>query len=272
LSSTVSAGLDFKHYKQVSYNTNMLDLVTYYFDASSNTTNYVNSISTAAQAPLTTEIYYVPLNIGYNGSIPDSWGTTAFNIQGNIDLFSFDSLSLSGTNAATHDGFVSVGGSHTAYVTVQAGVDRLQRIYKDWTVKFHADGQVANNHLFSNEQFGLGGMSGVRGYQDGAAYGDDGWRISIEPQTPMVNIGMVDGDQPFWVRASVFMDYGELYQLGALAPGAAAHSEFWGAGFGFTANIGSHFDARFALAFPLLTEAGQSAGDWRLYFAAGAQF
>ena len=96
--------------------------------------------------------------------------------------------------------------------------------------------------------------------------------MSIEPQTPLVNIGMVDGDQPFWVRGSVFMDYGELYQLGKVPAGTPARSEFWGTGFGFTANIGSHFDARLALAFPLLTTAGTSAGDWRLYFAAGAQF
>jgi hemolysin activation/secretion protein/AraC-like DNA-binding protein len=271
LSGTFTAGLDFKHYKQVSFNTNLFQLVQYVIDPSSNTTNIIRNVTGVGQPALTTEIYYVPLNVGYNGFVPDAWGSTAFNIQGNVNLFNFDSLSLQGTNIS-HSGFVSVGGTKNAYVTVQAGVDRMQRIYKDWTVKLHADGQAANDHLFSNEQFGLGGIAGVRGYQDGAAYGDDGWRISIEPQTPLVNIGMVDGDQPFYVRGSIFMDYGELYQLGKVPAGTPAHSEFWGTGFGLTANIGSHFDARFALAFPLLTAANTSAGDWHLYFAAGAQF
>jgi hemolysin activation/secretion protein len=271
LSSTLSAGLDFKHYKQVSFNTNLFFELTTNIDVSSGTRTPVTTIVASPQLPLTTEIYYLPFNLGYAGSIPDSWGTTAFNLQGNFNLATFDSLSLQGTNIS-HRGLASVGGSHNAYITVQGGVDRVQRIYKDWTVKLHADGQAADNRLFSNEQFGLGGLAGVRGYQDGAAYGDDGWRVSIEPQTPLVNLGMVDGDQPLWLRASVFMDYGELYQLGKIVAGQIAHSQYWGTGFGFTANIGSHFDARLALAFPLLTSAGTTAGDWHFYFAAGAQF
>ena len=70
------------------------------------------------------------------------------------------------------------------YVTLQLGADRVQTIYKDWSVKLHADGQWANGALISNEQYAMGGTAGVRGYQDGQAYGDTGWRFSIEPQTP----------------------------------------------------------------------------------------
>ena len=61
--------------------------------------------------------------------------------------------------------------------------------------------------LFSNEQYAMGGTAGVRGYLNGEAYGDTGWRISIEPRTPQVNIGMAgnEGDEvPFWLRGSVF--------------------------------------------------------------------
>ena len=43
-----------------------------------------------------------------------------------------------------------------------------------------------NGPLFSNEQYAMGGTAGVRGYQDGQAYGDTGWRFSIEPQTPLM--------------------------------------------------------------------------------------
>ena len=39
-----------------------------------------------------------------------------------------------------------------------------------------ANGQWADGPLISNEQFAMGGLAGVRGYVDGQAYGDKGWR------------------------------------------------------------------------------------------------
>ena len=140
----------------------------------------------------------------------------------------------------------------------------------------HGDGQWASTPLISNEQFALGGMSGVRGYSEGEVYGDTGWRLTLEPRTPQVNIGMVDGDIPFWVRGLAFVDYGQVYRLDA-SPGSTANEvSLLGVGGGVTANIGSHLDARLTLAWPLLTDtaspAGASAGSLIVYFGLGAQF
>ena len=99
---------------------------------------------------------------------------------------------------------------------MQAGADRQQTLYKDWTVKVHADGQWADGPLFGNEQYAMGGVTGVRGYTDGEAYGDEGWRVMIEPQLPPLDIGMFGNEgseEPCWLRGSVFMDYGETYLL-----------------------------------------------------------
>jgi len=155
---------------------------------------------------------------------------------------------------------------------VQAGATREQRLYKDWTALIHADGQWASCPLFSNEQFAMGGTSGVRGYQDGEVYGDTGWRVSFEPRTPMVNIGMVDGNIPFWVRASVFMDYGETYLLQKVTPTSSDSEKFWGYGGSLTANIGSHLDGRLTVSFPLISSANTTAESVRVYFGIGAQF
>jgi hemolysin activation/secretion protein len=157
------------------------------------------------------------------------------------------------------------------YVTVQMGASREQKVYKDWTMLIHADGQWANGALFSNEQYAMGGSGGVRGYTDGEAYGDTGWRVTIEPRTPEIDIGMVDGNKPFWIRNSVFMDYGEIYLL---EPSSTSKSrqQFWGVGWGMTANIGNHWDARLSIAFPLIATAQTSAGDFHIYFGVGAQF
>ena len=292
LSSTLSIGVDFKHYQQVSYNSNNF-FATTYITNSDGSVSPISSAISSAQPPFRTEIYYLPINIGISGSVPDSWGTTFFNAQVNYNLTTFGGYAQSGTNVS-HGGLSEVAGSSKVknnYITLQLGGDRLQRLYKDWTVKIHADGQLASGALFSNEQFGMGGTAGVRGYQDGQAYGDAGWRVSIEPQTPQVNIGMVDGDVPFWVRASVFMDYGQIYALDGgyftraayLNGPSAGHKpsdpgelDFWGAGWSLTANIGSHMDARLAMAFPLLNpgvlKGWSPLEDMHVYFGVGAQF
>jgi len=148
----------------------------------------------------------------------------------------------------------------------------VQTIYRDWSVKLHADGQWANTPLLSNEQYGMGGTAGVRGYTDGEFYGDTGWRVSIEPQTPLMNVGLVDGSAPLWVRSSVFMDYGEAYLFESPAPSAKDRARFWGVGWNLTANIGSHLDARLMVACPLLATAATSVGDIHVYFGVGMQF
>jgi hemolysin activation/secretion protein len=160
---------------------------------------------------------------------------------------------------------------HSHYVTVQAGANREQKIYKDWSVLLHADGQWANGPLFSNEQYAMGGTTGVRGYSDGESYGDTGWRVMIEPRSPLISIGMVDGDVPFWLRNSVFVDYGETYLLEPLAS-SISHLRFLGAGWSLTASIGSHLDARLMIAFPLISTPQTPAGDVHIYFGVGAQF
>jgi hemolysin activation/secretion protein len=118
----------------------------------------------------------------------------------------------------------------------------------------------------------MGGVTGVRGYTDGENYGDTGWRVMLEPRTPLVNIGMVDGDIPFWVRASVFMDYGETYLLQKISADSKDAAQFWGWGTSLTANIGNHLDGRLTVAFPLVSSAVTPAGSVHVYFGVGAQF
>ena len=274
ISSGFSVGADFKHYEQVSYNTN-----ENYFILQTPDTSVGGGIATSVtpepqpHTPVTTGVDYFPINVGINSSMPDKWGSTAFNLQANFNLATINGFTQTGTNV-THGGMSQVAYTSSArdhYLTLQAGATREQRLYKDWTMLLRADGQWADTPLFSNEQFGMGGVAGVRGYTDGENYGDAGWRVMMEPRTPLINIGMVDGDVPFWVRASVFMDYGETYLLKKVSA-ASTTTQFCGCGWALTANIGSHLDGRLAMAFPLISTQTTTAGDFHFYFAVGAQF
>ncbi len=280
VSATFSLGADFKRYKNVSFNTNENFFILQQPDSSA-PGGLVTSISPQPQPqmPVSTAVEYLPVNVGVNGSMPDHLGTTYFNAQVNFNLAAFNGISQVGTNIM-HGGLSAVAGNvnvHDSYITLQLGADRVQNIYKDWSVKLHADGQWANGALFSNEQYAMGGVAGVRGYTDGQTYGDTGWRMSIEPQTPLINIGMVDGDTPFWVRSSVFVDYGELYVFDQYPGFDSGRLRFCGAGWTLTANIGNHLDARLTVACPLIgcplpASAPTPAGDVHVYFGIGAQF
>jgi hemolysin activation/secretion protein len=265
ITATLSLGADFKRYRQTSYNTNEV----FFVQQNPDVNNQVQTTITPTPQSLgssSTSLDYLPLNVGLNGSMPDALGTTYINAQANFNVLPFFSRDGDFANAAY------TTNAHAHYVTLQLGVDRVQTIYRDWSVKLHADGQWANGALFSNEQYGVGGTAGVRGYTDGEFYGDTGWRVMLEPQTPSVNIGMVDGDQPFWVRVSVFMDYGQAYLLEKAAASASDQARFWGAGLGLTANIGDHWDARLSFAWPLISSPSSPAGDMHIYFGVGAQF
>jgi hemolysin activation/secretion protein/AraC-like DNA-binding protein len=281
LVSTLTFGADYKNYQSKSANADL------FYELVSTTNNgsaiKFGNVLYTMQSVRPTAVKYFPLNVGLSGSVPDTLGTTFFNGQANFNLpkvFSDD-------NDANFAGASYTTNARAAYITLQAGVNRIQTIYKDWSVKLHADGQWADGPLISNEQYAMGGSASVRGYQDGQAYGDSGWRFSIEPQTPLMKIGMVGNEgheEPCWVRASVFLDYGQVYLLkGAytveehLYPQFnryAAHTtqlNFCGTGFGFTANIGSHMDGRVTVAWPLISHAGES-DSVHVYFGIGAQF
>lgn len=262
--TTLTVGADFKRYRQTSFNTNENFFVIQYADQQ----GQVQQISSAvpqAQTPRYSSLDYLPLNVGLNGSVPDQLGTTFFNAQANFNLFTF---------LASDNDFANVSYSPKArasYVNLQMGASREQKVYGDWSVLFRASGQWADSPLFGNEQFTMGGVNGVRGYAEGEVSGDSGWRTTIEPRAPLFNIGMVDGDQPFWIHGSVFMDYGETYLNDATA-GGKGRQQFWGAGCGLTASIGTHLDARLTVAWPLLATAQTPVGDFHVYFGVGAQF
>jgi len=115
---------------------------------------------------------------------------------------------------------------------------RRQNLPDDWSLLLRANGQWASEALINNEQFALGGTSGVRGYQEGEVYGDDGWRVMFDVNAPPVQVGEfpVSGDGegiPAYLRCSCFMDYGEAYLFDRPGSLSTTYRE-WGPAWAFT--------------------------------------
>ena len=285
IKSTLSLGTDLKRYHRASFNTNNFLEDFTYKDPSTGQDVHRQIPFASPQPPSTAELSYLPIALRWDGFRPDSKGSTTLGTGLN--------LNVPGGAMSGSDAFRKTAGaerSSGSYVTVQASASREHRLYEDWTAILRADGQWANQPLISNEQYGMGGTGGVRGYREGERYGDTGWRVGFEPRTPLVDIGMVDGSAPFRIRGFVFTDYGQSYLLDPGHPTAAIsgyHSteSLWGAGFGLSGSIGSTVDFRLTIGWALKAAAGLTtgasgedlkvktqSGDMQIYFGIGAQF
>ena len=270
LRGSLALGFDFKRYRLSSFNTNNFYITTTITNEFGRT-NITQTVS-SPQPTRSDGVDYLPFSAGGQFSLLDKLGMTFFNATINFNVLhpgpSNEGNLMSGNEDFSHAAYTT--NADASYVTINAGATRDQNIYHEWGVLLRANGQWANEPLISNEQFAMGGQAGVRGYLDGEAYGDSGWRLQFEPHTPLINLGLVDATAPFWVRASIFMDYGQLFLQSA--PGVKTREDFWGTGWAITGTIGDHFDARLGMAWALLSGPQSSKGDYRFYFAIAAQF
>lgn len=277
IKSFLSFGLDFKSYSANTYSTNLTYFKLYALDPFGNRVLVTNQ-TIALAGNSSQSLQYFPLSFGWSAVRPDKYGSFQFFVN---EAVFFEKFGSSRTNFQIVAGNSEAGGNYT---TINAGLIRLQNLPGGWSVVANGNGQWASKPLIGNEQFGLGGTSGVRGYQEGEAYGDTGWRTLFDLRAPAMNVGYFQtrtGSVPALLRPSIFMDYGQLYFINR--PGQPSVSE-WGTGFGLYLTAGEHFDARFTLGWALLGSQsyGSSANNYvstsskegsaRAYFSVGYQF
>jgi hemolysin activation/secretion protein len=267
VNSSLLFGVDYKYYEATTFSTNLTYFDLFSLDQFGNRTLVTNR-TVALEANQHNSVYYVPLSLGWSASRPDQSGVTSFMFNQSLFLQSWASPR---TNFQIIAGSPEAGGNYT---TLLAGLTREQRLGRDWSLLGRAGGQWASAPLINNEQFPLGGTSGVRGYQEGADYGDTGWRTMLDLRAPLLNVGSfptAHEEVPAYVRCSWFMDYGETYLIDR-PPSPNSTVRQWGTGIGFYLTAGQHFDARLTLAWALHDTPTDHAGNARAYFSVGFQF
>jgi hemolysin activation/secretion protein len=263
----LSGGLDFKTYQVSNYKTNSFLYVYTNYDSAGNPILPPVTSTVESPVPATTQqVQYLPLAFGVNSSWRDSLGNTTlglgvsynpwFTSQTYVTKTSTDTNNVTTTTTKKTSGQESLEGitgspnSTGNWVVLNPTFTRTFIFHTNWVTTFRGDGQWASQPLISNEQFGIGGVNSVRGYHEGEEFGDTGWHFSLEQATPPHQVGMVFDNTPLTLRGSVYMDIATVYLLDPL--GRPAATELWGTGFGFTASVGSHWDARFLFSLPLI--------------------
>jgi hemolysin activation/secretion protein len=277
-----SGGLDFKTYSLTSAKTNFYLLNSSIIDTVSGTvaqTNQNSSTDTTPVAGTVNQLEYLPLSLRYDANWQDCLGAATAGLGLNANLWYYSvSTQGSGTNTSYLHGVNSlrdISGSVKSsgyWVVLNPGFSQQLNLVPNWPTTLRADGQWASEPLISNEQFGAGGVNSVRGYHEGQVFGDCGWHVTLEQQTPPHRVGFVDGNVPLIVRGTVYMDYADTYLLDPTPTGRAASTDLWGTGFGGVASIGSHWEARFLFSVPLLGAGGMEAYQPFFNFSLTAQF
>jgi outer membrane protein assembly factor BamA len=259
--SGLSSGLDYKTYESTSYKTNIFTLSSVIVDNLTRPpqTNHYSSEVITPVPKVITKVDYLPVLLRYDVGWRDFLGTATLGLGLNVNLWydatvttgdGTNSIQISGQKALQYSTGSTESSGH--WVILNPSFSHQFQPFTNWITTIRADGQWASEPLISNEQFGAGGVNSVRGYQEGEVFGDTGWHVSLEQQTPPHVIGMVHGNLPLTVRGSVYMDYARVYLLDSTRGQSTKEDDLWGTGFGTVASVGSQWEARMLFSLPLL--------------------
>jgi hemolysin activation/secretion protein len=262
--SHLQAGLDYKDYKAVSFETNNFITTEYLQNLNGQTYQQVSTVRSPVPATRKS-LSYLPLALRWDGAREDARGVTGlgFNYSPNV---------WHSGSAAGVDGITGSTESSGFWHIVTANVSREQLLPGEWRLALRADGQWASEPLISNEQFGGGGIAGCRGYREGEVFGDSGWRLTSELKMQSYRVGFAGQgtSSPLLVRASFFMDYADTYLSDP--NGRPAATALWGTGLAGAAALGSHFNMMLSFGWPLLNTPSSEAYHVRIAFSLSAQF
>lgn len=160
--------------------------------------------------PLGGDIVSRPASVTYRGARLSTTSSLDFSIG-------FFSNISGGSNNEDIDYALSRQGVDSNGVTTFAEADwslfkysfnYLRFLSQDWLFRFGLLGQETSDLLISGEQFGVGGMNSIRGYDERDVLGDTGYQINLELWFPSFS--------DYKIRPLVFYDFGHTETLDPL--------------------------------------------------------
>jgi len=146
-----------------------------------------------------------------------------------------------------------------------------------WMFVAKAAGQLANGPLIPAEQFAVGGLTTVRGYEERAASGDHGAVGTLELQTPLF-AGVLNAFLPEAAQFSHHIQFAGFGDAGLVSrdnvlQGEERETTIASAGVGLRFSLFDHVNARVDWAYPFQTVFEEDEGtSGRVHVMAQAQF
>ncbi|KPK00122.1 MAG: hypothetical protein AMK71_08700 [Nitrospira bacterium SG8_35_4] len=167
-------------------------------------------------------------SFGHNFDITSRWYAT---------FGSYDNQSVS-------DDFFKVNADAT-------GILSIQNIY---STVLKAGAQITDAELLpSFEQFQIGGLATVRGFDDGALIGDQGYFLSAELNFPFsfLKAGDITAKHADNIRGFVFLDHGGVVAFKGPAAGSGDFDMITSTGFGVTFSLSKYLMGKLIFGLPV---------------------
>lgn len=187
-------------------------------------------------------------SLGYSLTMSDVIGSTGFEtvMYGSPGGMSSNNDNTSFQNINT--------GAKAQYVYGKFSLNRLFRLPGDAAVVLSGQIQQTSQDLMPSESFGIGGYDTVRGYDQRAANGDNGYLGNAEVRTPPVSFWQICGaDEPLDRLVLLgFFDWGQTMQYSSNST-TSQNFTLASAGPGLRYTIGPYFSLRLDWGFQLRT-------------------
>jgi len=184
---------------------------------------------------------YLP-RIGLQGNFANPWGDGQSYWSGSFvsDLSSSDNSELSQQRPGVEKGFLITNLSFSTFEPVDIGT-------ASGGISLKFSGQATSDILPPALQKGLGGQSGIRGYEENEGLGDRAFLLNLEYRFDALEGSFLGLDGNF--QSLAFYDYG--YSKFISLPGASSDSSnLQSFGAGLVGSIGSHSDFSLQVGVP----------------------
>lgn len=199
------------------------------------------------------------------------------NVQLSSNLWSGGALGQASNFEASRPG------AKPNYTVLRGGLQTNHRLNEQFALLWRTSAQLTTDALISAEQFGLGGASTVRGYQERELVGDQGITTSLELSMPLTTSaapllkswGLADV-AALQLQGTLFVDAGQVNnRLGtacASAQSSKASCHMAGLGLGVTLSQNKRWSLKADLARAMNTSSATQRGDYRLHVAYSLAF
>ncbi len=222
---------------------------------------YDNS-ALALNEELAKDILAHPLNLTYGGVFTSELATldSSIGLLYNIPW---------GHNGEKQD-FESVrNGASANYLIARYNLGIMIRPGADCILRISGTGQYTNDRLIPGEQFGLGGSTSIRGYQEREESWDNGISGTIELYSP--DLAKYAESSKLQLRLVGFYDSGYGYNQRPNTGESSRHS-LGGAGAGVRLGIGEFFNFSLDWGHALNNSVITKKGDNRIHFKASVSY
>jgi hemolysin activation/secretion protein len=146
-------------------------------------------------APIGVDVRSRPITFRYSGRVEKAKGQFDFYAEYGINL------PCGGQNDAAAYA-ANRAGADKQWDVLRFGADFDWTLPREWRVRTLLSVQLSDEPLISGEQFGLGGVRSIRGFEEREVSGESGFQLNAELWTPPL---------PYNFRLLGFVDFGRRY-------------------------------------------------------------